>query len=259
MKTQFDKIYVLSLITNKDRQEFIKYQFDKLGLEFEFIYGIDFYNFENIEYPDVLSLYPELLKNLARNYGCTMTHYQAIMQAYYLNCDNVLIIEDDLCLNTDALLFEDMLNNIPDDADFVTYDYRFNLSTETILKRKIYDNIDKRYVKLDNEYSFFGAAMYGIMNRKTMELYLHNQRENLVMSDHVNDFWKYNPNSHTSLIKYAPTKCLSISQEFYKKIFIKRNIVYKPCYDNPFFRVHSANLNEFNFFRPEKFHEWSRI
>lgn len=37
MKTQFEKIYVLSLITNKDRQKFIKYQFNKLGIDFEFI------------------------------------------------------------------------------------------------------------------------------------------------------------------------------------------------------------------------------
>ena len=49
MKTQFEKIYVLSLITNKDRQKFIKYQFNKLGLDFEFIYGVDYYNFSNIQ------------------------------------------------------------------------------------------------------------------------------------------------------------------------------------------------------------------
>ena len=45
MKTQFEKIYVLSLITNKDRQNFIKYQFNKLGIDFEFIYGVNYYNF----------------------------------------------------------------------------------------------------------------------------------------------------------------------------------------------------------------------
>lgn len=33
MKTQFEKIYVLSLITNKDRQKFIKYQFNKLRID----------------------------------------------------------------------------------------------------------------------------------------------------------------------------------------------------------------------------------
>lgn len=53
METQFEKIYVLSLITNKDRQKFIKYQFNKLGIDFEFIYGVDYYNFSNIQYPDV--------------------------------------------------------------------------------------------------------------------------------------------------------------------------------------------------------------
>lgn len=55
MKTQFDKIYVLSLITNKDRQEFIKYQFNELGLDFEFIYGFDFHNF-NVDFPDSYKL-----------------------------------------------------------------------------------------------------------------------------------------------------------------------------------------------------------
>ena len=46
-KTIFDKIYVISLIHNHDRQEFIKYQMNHIGLNFEFIYGIDFYNLIN--------------------------------------------------------------------------------------------------------------------------------------------------------------------------------------------------------------------
>ena len=127
MKTQFEKIYVLSLITNKDSQKFIKYQFNKLGLDFEFIYGVDYYNFSNIQYPDVYKntgVNFSYSQNIKKNYGCAMTHYQAVLQAYYLGYNNVLIFEDDVCMNTNMSLLKDMLNNIPEDADFVTFDFR---------------------------------------------------------------------------------------------------------------------------------------
>lgn len=254
MKTQFEKIYVLSLITNKDRQKFIKYQFNKLGLDFEFIYGVDYYNFSNIQYPDVYKntgVNFSYSQNLAKNYGCAMTHYQAVLQAYYLGYNNVLIFEDDVCMNTNMSLLKDMLNNIPEDADFVTFDFRQDEDNEKKHIQYINDNKDKKYV-LTNAGYFSGGAMYAIMNRKSMKLYLDNQHKNIVMSDWVKDFWTV-----SSLKKYIPTKCLCICQPYYKKIFINNDNKFIPYNDNLFFRL--GKYSKIDFFEPKNFQEYTRL
>ena len=119
MKTIFDKIYVLSLITNKTRQEHIKYQFEDLGIDFEFIYGTDFQNIKydaqenEINYPNVWAkeYYAKIFINKYADFGCTLTHYNAISFAYHLGYNNVLVIEDDICFIKDKSIIEYYLNN----------------------------------------------------------------------------------------------------------------------------------------------------
>lgn len=232
MKTQFDKIYVVSLITNRDRQKFIKYQMDELGINFEFIYGVDFYNLKNdrlgnkICYPDLTFGFGNL--DNSKMYGCTIGHYQAILQAYELGYNNVLVFEDDACLIKDKAVLEYSLNNIPKDADFVTYITRFlklkeielfsnNLKAKTnnfkldndkfksLYGDGLYSlfcnnnksnsndkfNLENNYMKLDNSYtSLTGAGMFALMNRNTMKMYLDNQREKLRTSDHIDGLYE---------------------------------------------------------------------
>ena len=205
MKTQFDKIYVISLITNKDRQEFIKYQMNELNLDFEFIYGVDFYNLKydisgnEINYPNLIFDYTNLNNNTM--FGCTISHYKAILQAYYLNYNNVLIIEDDMCFNKDKTLIENYLNNIPDDADFITYTARF-IEYNEIFRFNDDISIQKnKYFKLNNDYmTLCGTGMYALMNRNSMKLYLDNQRKSLYTADHIQCFFR-NPsvNRYTTL------------------------------------------------------------
>ena len=203
MKTKFDKIYVISVIYNVKRQDFVRRQMKELGLNFEFIYGIDFndikYNRfgENIEYPDIIKEYPVLDNNKA--YGCTMSHYQAVLQAYVFGYRNVLIIEDDSCLIKDKELLEDYLNNIPDEADFINFTPRFLYIDEIpIFLRNLREHhLNDKYFNLDNECiyrSLIGSGMYAIMNRETMKTYLKNQKEKLYCADHVLEFFdKPNP------------------------------------------------------------------
>ena len=250
MNTIFEKIYVVSLITNRDRQEFVKKQLDNLNLEFEFIYAPDFSNFKNVQWPDInnFQIADDIKPN---NFSCTLGHYEAVMQAYYLGYNNVLILEDDICFNKDASLIEDMLNNIPKDADFVTYDFRGVPPQEEEFKNIIKNNLDNKYAKLEYE-RFYGGMMYGIMNKQTLELYINNQHEKMIMNDWVDNFW-INP----SITRYIPTKCLCVSQVFYKKVFVQKSE--KPIFlnDNVFYRV-SENLTENDFYKPDIFHEYSR-
>ena len=212
-KTIFDKIYVISLIHNHDRQEFIKYQMNHIGLNFEFIYGIDFYNLINdskdnrIFLPDVYNYVNDPIQ-LAKNFGCAITHYNAVLNAYELGFNNILIIEDDICFIKNTKLILQLLNDIPKDCDFVSFNPRFK-STEDNLehencKKLICKNYNNNFIYLYNNYQLLvGAMMYGIMNRDTMKLYLNNQRQKLMAADNVIGFFEY-----PTVKRYISTKCL---------------------------------------------------
>ena len=128
MKIPFDKIYVLTLPSYKERQNFIINQFKKLELNFDFIYGTDFGNI-NTDSLGYKIHYPQLWEYethcTGKDFSCTISHYNAVYNAYEFNYDNVLILEDDICFIKNKELLETVLNNIPNNADFVTYDPRF--------------------------------------------------------------------------------------------------------------------------------------
>ena len=255
MKTQFDKIYVISLTTEKARQEFIKQQFDDLGIEFEFIYGTDFGSFTKdgsgywITYPYV---YDNNTSNSPQNFGCTITHYQAVLQAYELGYKNVLIIEDDICFIKNKELIFDMLNSIPSDAYFVTWDPRF-ITTDIINEQELLINelsqTSSKYLHLQNHYkNLCGGMMYGLMNRYTMELYINSQRKNLNMSDRVIGIWK-NP----IIKRYVCSKCLCTDQYNIGQNFESAFIFYENIY-------HKINpLNRSLFYIPENFKYFTRF
>ena len=253
MHTVFDKIYVISLITNKERQEFIKYQMNELGLEFEFIYGIDYTNLI-IDSEKNPIIYPKVLNNNtneACNFGCTIGHYQAVLQAYEFGYNNVLIIEDDVCFIKDKKLIEYYLNNIPKETDFITWDPRFiknrhNKKEEFI--NLIKENNDQEYTFLPNDYEYIcGGMMYAIMNKETMLFYLNNQRNWLKMSDHVEGFFE-NP----IIERYVSNKCLctdqyNIANNFKSKYY---------CYNNIYKKIYKLNIKDF--YKPKTFKVFSR-
>ncbi len=192
MKTKFEKIYVISLITNKDRQEFIKYQMKELDLNYEFIYTINYNKLKYDKYGNEI-IYPDFVKeynhlNNISTYGCALAHYQAILQAYEFGYNNVLVLEDDICFLKDKTIIENYLNNIPDDADFITYNPRFINLDDFINFFVFFEkyNDENIYVKLANNYkSLCGGMMYGLMNRNIMKMYIDNQHKKLNIADHI--------------------------------------------------------------------------
>lgn len=244
MKTKFDKIYVLSLITNKERQKFIKQQFNKLSLKYEFIYGTDFYNLKHdatgkeIQYPNVWNNFFLLYLNpTVADYGCALTHYQAILQAYELGYNNILIIEDDICFIKNKKLIEYYLNNIPEDADFITFDPRFIFDdTRNDIYQRLKECKDD-WLYLDNNIELIGGMFYGLMNRETMKLYLDNQRLNFNMSDHIIGIF-----DRPTVKRYIGTKCLctdqyNLSCNFSPKI---------KSYTNIYYMINSLKYEDFN-------------
>ena len=253
MNKFFDKIYVISLVSNKERQEFIKYQMNELGLEFEFIYGIDFDNLSfdknqnNIEYPDLCKEQFNLNNN--RMYSCTIAHYQAVLQAYEFGYNNILIIEDDICFIKDKNLIEYYLNNIPKDADFITYAPRFiDLDEIKSFINIIENNKNNKYIEIPNDYyTLNGGMMIGIMNRKTMELYLNSQRSMFNTSDWVNGIFR-----NSQIKRYTIYECICLDQYHIVKYNNDINLIkncnnYDFCYEICNFIKNPTNFYQSNF------------
>lgn len=260
MKTPFDKIYVISLITNKSRQESIKNQMEELGLNYEFVYGIDFINFtkdgvyQTIKWPYLFDMrFKDFgIKTKIAEYGVAMTHYRAVLQAYEFGYKNVLILEDDICFNKDKDFVEYYLNHIPNDADFVTYDPRicvvppnFDQTEFDRLSRDLWE-CENDYMDLENYYELCGAMAYGLMNRKTMKLYLDSQRNSLMCVDHVIGLFR-NP---SPLIKrYCCSKCICIDQYNHKCNFTGiHNMAFENHYKKMF-----PQLDKSMFYGPKEY------
>ena len=255
MQTLFDKIYVISLISNKDRQEFIKYQMKELDIDFEFIYGIDFYNLKHDRFNNEI-IYPSLVDfdflNNDKMYGCTLMHYYAILQAYEIGYNNILIIEDDSCLIKDKNILNYYLNNIPDNCDFITYTPRFIDDDERNQFKKLislYKNNNKiKYIKLNNKNynSLCGTGMYGLMNRQTMKLYLENQRKNFNCADHIKGIFENSIiNRYTTFNAICIDQCNQRHQGYCIECYIQCNLIkqydlfYKPKNYNNLSNIHS--------------------
>ena len=256
MKTKFDKIYVISLITNHDRRKFITYQMNELGLDFEFIYGIDFksltYDGSNhkIEYPYT---YDNNTSNTAGNYGAAIAHYGAIKQAYEFGYNNILVLEDDICFIKNKDLIFECLNNIPDDADFITYDVRFldldnNNDEQLALADLSKINNCNCFYNIPNKLNYlFGSMIYGIMNRETMKLYIDSQCKNLNMSDRVIGLWKL-----PFVNRYTYSKCICTDQ-----LNIESNFdVFSFIYENIYHKIKKLNVDDF--YKPTNFHTLCR-
>lgn len=267
MKTQFEKIYVLSLITNHSRQNFIKQQFDELSIEFEFLYGPTFYNIINdsknnkIEYPNVR---PWEAYGTGRSFGCTLAHYSAVQFAYELGYNNVLIIEDDICFLKNKQLIEYYLNNIPKDADFISWDPRFGWDPQyneffNIIKydldKLLNKQVNNNFIAIDNYWhSLCGGMMYGLMNRETMEIYLDNQNKKFTISDKVKNIFE---TSYTSTVKrYISTHCICLGQYLIENWFNEKYKNQHNCYKTPYEYI--DKLNRDDFYIPNEFVCWTQ-
>ena len=229
-----------------------------LELDFEFIYGIDFYNLKydrlgnDIIYPNLIFDFSNL--NNYKMYGCTLAHYQAVLQAYELGYNNVLIIEDDMCFTKDNSLLEKYLNNLPEDSDFITYTARFLSFDEINMFNNELINNSNNYIKLDNYYSLCGTGMYGLINRNAMKLYLDNQREKFCCADHVQGFFEnHTVNRYTTLDAIILDQFNVLKRNNYNNndnergiyCYKQRNIIndYNSFYQPPQFNLSNININ----------------
>lgn len=253
MKLPFDKVYVLSMPSYKERYEFVKYQLNELGIDFEFIWGTDFGNIDKDSLGYKMN-YPQLWEEhkycTGKDFSCTVSHYNAVYRAYEFGYNNVLIIEDDICFIKNKKLIEFIFDNIPEEADFVTYDPRFFVPNDfKIFFKDLNKNYGNLYMKADKNYVYMiGGMLYGIMNRDTMQLYLENQRKNFFMSDHVQGLFV-----NVTVNKYISTRCICTDEHNIKENFNAMWDAYKNNYKD------KQKLQIDNFYIPEKYNVFARF
>lgn len=176
MNSIFEKNYILHWLPNKDRDIALKKKFKYLGLEYEYVYAIPLLDiFENKNTINVLTItnknnYWKYGEKCIQHWSVAFGHYMCVYQAYQLGFNNVLILENDVVINKDKQLIEQYLTKIPKDADIIRYGYmewdRFNIER--------FDNTNDLFYKdnENNDFRYFGNQCYGLMNRKTMKIYL---------------------------------------------------------------------------------------
>lgn len=249
MKIPFSKVYVLSIPSFKSRYEFILKQLKDLEIPFNFNWGIDLGNINNdslgyrIHYPQLFE-YEQLCTG--KDFSCSLNHYSAILKAYEFGYNSILIIEDDVCFIKNKKRIELFFNNIPQDADFVTFDPRFSRQNDINQFNLDISNNKELYIKDNGQYNFmFGGMMYAIMNRETMKLYLENQRKRFYMCDHVQGLFM-----NVKVNKYISSKCICTDQLNIQNNFITDNILNSHSIG---YVCQYPNLDINKFYIPEEF------
>ena len=108
----FDNIYCINLDRRPDRWDEIKSEIDKNGLIVERVLGVD-------GNPNNIEKNPGVLEG---DVGCTLSHYNIILDAKKRGLEKVLVLEDDAIFIDDLnVKFEEFIKQLPDDWDMVYF------------------------------------------------------------------------------------------------------------------------------------------
>lgn len=126
----FDKIYILTINRGKERQEKLKKELD--GLNFVFFNGFDKNDLE-IDTLINQDIYDEKIAIKMQRYhrkmtlgeiACSLGHRAIYMDAIKNNFHKILVLEDDVVANEDAIShFKQITDELPDDWDVLYFDY----------------------------------------------------------------------------------------------------------------------------------------
>lgn len=160
LRKYFDAVFVLTLVETPERQEFIKDEFSKLGLEgWEFFYSCKYPHLDCLI--DALNSSNQGKFRLPNELGCTLSHYSLIKQALYKGFKNVLIFEDDVCLPKNIELLVDYLESLPENYDVLQFG---GFSTQPELTDLLNKHKNDKWIK---HYGFpiWNASMYALSQK----------------------------------------------------------------------------------------------
>jgi glycosyl transferase family 25 len=125
-------IWVANLQRSHERRRFMQRQLQAMGLDCHFINAIDGENLTENDlqkYSQAQALKAKGRELSTGEIGCALTHASMYRQMIDNNIEEVLILEDDVCLTQDLLQVLRLRRDFPDDWDVINFT---NNSAETI-------------------------------------------------------------------------------------------------------------------------------
>ena len=233
-------LYVINLNRStqrlKDFQESFKNYNVKRISAFD---GIKLHSYDNIKLPSTLKMPIPIYNysNYKYYYACSLSHIQAIYEAYKLNKDSIIICEDDMCNpfqdkwnNT----IDNIIDNRPKDCECLT----LFCVNEIITKKMI--NFEENYVPLifnkegDRNNWHTGSSFYFLDNngiKKIIEKYIKNNKidfsftNNLLISDYNLIFPLLNTYHYTKPLFIDNYYKSTINNNFHEKKLENKKII----------------------------------
>lgn len=112
MKLPFSETWLINLVSRTDRYEKMKKQFD--------YFGWDVKEHRTVIHPWCKEII-EIFKGLSspNAFSCTREHYTLIKSAYLRGLESICIMEDDVSFNINIPIWEEYMNNLPEDWDIL--------------------------------------------------------------------------------------------------------------------------------------------
>ena len=173
----FDKIICINYIQFKTRKELMEYELRRLGITHSSIF-----EWQTSYKGPIELLFHDLIVSNQNNkpwdvnsYLASLAHINAIENAYYNGCKNVLIIEDDIRFLKDLKLIEKILQAKPTEEQYDLLMYDKFILYETCdewnrIKRQKENCLNNYYIK--NQLFILSAGCY-CLSRNGMELILN--------------------------------------------------------------------------------------
>lgn len=168
LKEKFDKVFLLTLSSRKDRSDNAINMLKKIGLDN--INDITIQYATPFPYNDIIMQVFNTTKKghftKPNEYDCSRNHYSMVKQAYDLGYKYCLITEDDIQFLKDEDTWQEYLDNVPEDFDILQFG---GFTADPRIKN--YIGKDKGYWVKHKDVGIWTTSMYAL-SRKGMEFYL---------------------------------------------------------------------------------------
>lgn len=211
----FDKIYCIHYIPNKERIDDIALELERVGIlessNFQWKYSTFYGNIQEKLFSQLVKEKKTTLKSHQRM-NAALTHYACIKEAYESGAKNVLILENDVVFLKDIEKIKEIINSKPD-RDVILFDY---MPANTSDREKKLLQLKMRHI---NNYANFGkghtlfyASCYAL-SRKGMEYIIRNQEAMLMDGDN------YTYDNPAARYKEEITRAVSIPRLCYQRFY----------------------------------------
>ena len=173
----FDGMYCIHYIPYKERKPHLDAEFKRIKMldakNFHWAYTVDSPFYDDVYEKEIALQDREGVPK--GSLIVSLEHLRCIKIAYGLGYNRILMMENDVTFIKDLDLIQKYLENIPEDADVIYFDYIFGLSKELDrYQEQKQKKINDYYCDLESLKRIWSAGCYSL-SRKGMEYVIKNQ------------------------------------------------------------------------------------